>query len=411
MPYLNRDHLEYICRHMNETFKIPFFLLDSKGELLFESSSGYRQNPLYHAKIDYLSQLMKNDDSSEYPIIKSTKLLENYLIVNLQGGDTFQGSIIGGPSVFTNYSEDMIRRMNHDLGFFIDQEFIILYYQSLPVMKLHDLTRTGILVHYMIYHQLLDTDYVIKQNQIMDDQEVLTESPDLEISLRRQNTKFHHDYLIEKKLFGAITKGKKEELLIYLNIANEEFEYGVLSKNSQLRSEKNLTISGITLATRAAMEGGLYPEIAYSLSDIYIQRLEELQDIHEVKKLMEKAFADFAERVHTSQIEQYSKPISLCQNFIFNHVYENITLSQLSELVQLTPNYLSSLFKKETGVSLSEYIQKVKIDEAKNLLTLTSCSLSEICTLLNFTDQSYFIKVFKKFAGVTPKHFKDNPVN
>ncbi|MEY2191124.1 helix-turn-helix domain-containing protein [Neobacillus sp. BF23-41] len=411
MPYLNRDHLEYICRHMNETLKIPFYLFDSNGELLFESSSGYRQNPLYHAKLDYLRQLMRNDDSSEYPIIKSTKLLENYLIVNLQGGDTFQGSIIGGPSVFTNYSEDMIRRMNHDLGFFIDQEFIILYYQSLPIMKLHDLTRAGILVHYMIYHQLLDTENVIKQNQIIEDQEVLTESPDLEISLRRQNTKFHHDYLIEKKLFGAITKGKKEELLNYLNIANEEFEYGVLSKNSQLRSEKNLTISGITLATRAAMEGGLYPEIAYSLSDLYIQRLEELQDIHEVKKLMEKAFGDFAERVHTSQIEQYSKPISLCQNFIFNHVYENITLSQLSELVQLTPNYLSSLFKKETGVSLSEYIQKVKIDEAKNLLTLTSYSLSEICTLLNFTDQSYFIKVFKKFTGVTPKHFKDNPIN
>ncbi|MEH7484961.1 AraC family transcriptional regulator, partial [Neobacillus drentensis] len=38
-------------------------------------------------------------------------------------------------------------------------------------------------------------------------------------------------------------------------------------------------------------------------------------------------------------------------------------------------------------------------------------SLSEICTLLNFTDQSYFIKVFKKFTGVTPKHFKDNLIN
>jgi YesN/AraC family two-component response regulator len=343
-------------------------------------------------------------------MIKSTKLLENYLVIKLKSKGSYKGSIVGGPSVYSDYSEDMVKRMIHDLELFSEQEVILLYYQSLPVIKHLDFIRAGILVYYMIYQQLLDTDFVALQNKRMVDHEILAENPELEISLRRQNVKFHHDYLFEKNLLSSITKGNKDELLKYMQILNEEFELGVLSKKSQLRNEKNLAISGITMATRAAMEGGLYPEIAYSLSDLYIQRLEELQDIHEVKRLTEKALGDFAERVHSSKIDKYSKPISLCQNFIFNQVYENITLSQLSELVKLTPNYLSSLFKKETGISLSEYIQKVKIDEAKYLLSLTPYSLSEICTLLNFTDQSYFIKVFKKFTGVTPKQFKDNPV-
>ncbi|MEH7419385.1 helix-turn-helix domain-containing protein [Neobacillus drentensis] len=410
MPIPNRDHLEFICNHMNETFKIPFYLFDSKGELIFEFSAGYRPNPLSTSTICDLGQLVKNEDPSEYPLIKSTELLENYLVINLESGNSFQGSLIGGPSIFTDYSVDMLKRMSHDLGLFTDLDLIVFYYQSLPVIKNNDLTRIGIHVHYMIYHQLLDLDFVIQQNQQKEVQEILTENPDIELSLRRQNAKLHHDHLIEKKLLNAITKGNKEELFKCLRLIDEEFEYGVLSKKSQLRNVKNLAITAITLSTRAAMDGGLYPEIAYSLSDMYIQRLEELQDINEVKKLQAKAMEDFADRVHFSNKEHYSKPISICQNYIFNHVYENITLTSLSEIVELTPNYLSSLFKKEIGIALSEYIQKVKIEEAKNLLMLTSHSLSEICALLNFTDQSYFIKVFKKFTGVTPKHYKDNPI-
>ena len=84
MPLPNNDHLEYICRQMNETFRIPFFLFDSKGELLFEASSGYRQNPLSLAKIDYLRQLISDNDTSEYPMIKSTKLLEFNRICNFK---------------------------------------------------------------------------------------------------------------------------------------------------------------------------------------------------------------------------------------------------------------------------------------------------------------------------------------
>jgi hypothetical protein len=164
MPLPNREHLEFICRHMNETFKIPFYLYNSNGELLFKSISSHRQNPMSTATIDDLIQLIKSDDPSEYPLIKSTKLLENYLVVNLKSGDIFYGSMIGGPSIYTNYSEDMLRRVNHDIGLYTDLDRISLYYQSLPVIKNNDLMQIGIHVHYMIYQQVLDLDYVNQQN-------------------------------------------------------------------------------------------------------------------------------------------------------------------------------------------------------------------------------------------------------
>ena len=84
----------------------------------------------------------------------------------------------------------------------------------------------------------------------------------------------------------------------------------------------------------------------------------------------------------------------------------DISLDHLAEICHLSPNYLSSLFKKEVGISISEFIQQLRIDEAKKLLDLTNYSISEIGTFLNFNDQSYFIKTFKKHTGLTPKQYR-----
>jgi YesN/AraC family two-component response regulator len=76
-------------------------------------------------------------------------------------------------------------------------------------------------------------------------------------------------------------------------------------------------------------------------------------------------------------------------------------------MLELSPNYVSALFKKEVGMTVSEYIQQSKIDEAKKLISYSKTPISEICSLLNFTDQSYFTKVFKKHTGTTPKQYRE----
>ncbi|MFC4402498.1 helix-turn-helix domain-containing protein [Gracilibacillus xinjiangensis] len=88
------------------------------------------------------------------------------------------------------------------------------------------------------------------------------------------------------------------------------------------------------------------------------------------------------------------------------HLYEEITVSKLAKETILHPNYLSKLFKKEVGSSISEYIQKQKVEEAKKLLAHSDYSLSDIYTWLNFHDQSHFTRVFKKYVGVTPRKYR-----
>lgn len=406
MEQYKQEHLEYICKQMNEYLNVPFYLLGSNGDILLEASTvGSIKNPLSPDKQSYLKKLINKDDPADFPIIRTTVLHENFLIVNLKNCDMFKGAIVGGPTLYRSYQEGELSRLINDMGPFIDHELISVYYNSLPIIKRTNLAQSGILLHYMVYQKILDNDHVNSQIIEREINSIPLENFDLGISNNLQNYSHHHDPIHENKLLEGIKTGNVGEVIKIFHSSSEVNDLGILSQKSQLRNVKNLSICLITLATRAAVEGGVHYEAALTLSDLYIQKLEEIHDLNDVSILCGKALVDFAERVQKSQHEIYSKPISLCRHYIFNHIYDRLTLSDLAELVELNPSYLSSQFKKETGEALSEYIQRMRIDEAKKLIMFSSYSLSDICSLLNFTDQSYFAKIFKKYTGTTPRNF------
>jgi AraC-like DNA-binding protein len=105
-----------------------------------------------------------------------------------------------------------------------------------------------------------------------------------------------------------------------------------------------------------------------------------------------------------------SKQIKECVNYIRSHIHDNVTVSELAEVVGLNETYLSKLFKKEMRCTVSEYIRNEKIEEACWLLSYTDKSSIEIATDLSFSSHSYFISVFKKVKKVTPKEYR-NSVN
>ncbi|HAK43262.1 MAG TPA: hypothetical protein DCM59_11875 [Clostridium sp.] len=115
----------------------------------------------------------------------------------------------------------------------------------------------------------------------------------------------------------------------------------------------------------------------------------------------------YSEKVSQTKNKCYSKTIIFCKNYIYSHLYEDLNREAIAKAVNLNPSYLSVLFKKEVGISMSEYIQQTKINESINLLTFTNTSIHQICSLLNFTDQSYFTKIFRKFTGTTPKDYRE----
>ncbi|MDT3994986.1 AraC family transcriptional regulator, partial [Mammaliicoccus fleurettii] len=184
---------------------------------------------------------------------------------------------------------------------------------------------------------------------------------------------------------------------------------GVVTPDNLIRNDKNLAIAAVTIATRAAIEGGLHYEVAYSLSDILIQKIETEQEFVLVKTV-ERIFIEFATKVKNLNTTKYSQPINQVQQYIYNHLYQPLTLDKLAEQVHISPKYLSHLFKEEVGVTLSNYITEKKLEEAKIWLDNSNLSISEIAHQLSFSDQSHFIKVFKHNNGITPKQYRVSKV-
>lgn len=98
--------------------------------------------------------------------------------------------------------------------------------------------------------------------------------------------------------------------------------------------------------------------------------------------------------------------VTTIKNYIHSHLESDLTRESLAAMVYLTPDYLSHLFKRETGFSLTNYIIYERIEEAKRMLAGTDKSVSEIATRCGFQNISYFSRQFRRFTGVTPREFR-----
>lgn len=401
------DEIEFVSKLIFDILKIPVYFLDKNNNLIFSFEHKYNNNPILNNK-ETFTNLFCDINDCNFPIIRSTQYLENYFAINLKKDDTFLGKFIVGPSVFYSINEETINKIilinNLQMNYKID---LIKFYSSLKIIDYTHLVNASALLYYCIYSKIIQPSTIIEKNSTIENLEEKIKSSNNKILLtNRENSTFHHSLTYEKNIFESIKRGDKKNLLRYIN-ANPQGEPGTLSI-SPLRSKKNLIICMITLATRAAMDGGLDPELAYSLSDAYIQNLESLESLIELENLKNKALCNFADKVHKISEFKYPKTIFLCQDYISKHLYENITLSDIAVSLGLSKKYLSGIFSKSLGITLTEYIQKQKIGEAKFLLSSTNYSIVHICELLKFHDQSHFTKIFKKVTGITPKKYKNS---
>ncbi|MCB2354571.1 AraC family transcriptional regulator [Clostridium estertheticum] len=402
-----RDEIEYICKLIFEVIKTPIYFLDNNNDIFFSLSYEHAANPILPNKKDLFTNLFSDCNSYNFPMVKSTKYHENYFAVNLRNDNIFLGTFIVGPSIYSSITAEAINKMISENNILLSyKRDLINFYNSIQVIDYSRLINASLLLHYSIYNEKLNVSTVMENNSSLKDIVLKIENDGKNIlSKNRQDLFFHHSPTREKNLLLCIREGNKEKLLQYLAIP-EDGQYGILS-GSPLRNKKNFFICCATIATRAAIDGGLEPELAYALSDSYIQNMEYLYKVTDLLNLENKMYCDFADNVLKFKKLNYSRSIIVCQNYILKHLYEEISLSELAQFVGLSQKYLSGLFSKEVGITLSDYIQNARIEESKHLLTSSNYSILDIGTWLGFHDQSHFTRIFKKFTGTTPKKFKD----
>lgn len=217
----------------------------------------------------------------------------------------------------------------------------------------------------------------------------------------------HATPLTEKKLLDMVRTGNLEyhTALAEAGAASP----GIRAKSSDpIRQAKYSVVAFITLCTRAAIEGGLSSEIAYTLSDTYTQSVDNAQTISQVAAVSHTMYDDYIRRVNQVRRESgISRPVRICCDYIDTHPENELTLEMLAKKVGYTENYLARKFKAEIGMPINAYVRKARIHRAKMLLSSTAMSIQEIADLLHFCSRSYFAEAFQKETGMTPTEYRE----
>ncbi|MCR5032964.1 MAG: AraC family transcriptional regulator [Lachnospiraceae bacterium] len=227
----------------------------------------------------------------------------------------------------------------------------------------------------------------------------------------REEERLHTSYREEVALLSCVRDGDLTRLEATYR-SQPQVQYGQMSAHP-MRQLFYGSIANTTLVTRYAIEGGMDEEEAFTLSDIYIRKMEQCSSLYQLETLNEEMALDFTTRVAEKKRAglPYSPAICSCMDYIKDHRYEKISLSDLARHTALSEKYLSFLFVREVGETISSYILARKIEEAKNLLRYTDDPYSSIAALLSFSSQSHFTARFRTVTGMTPRAFRNSFAN
>ena len=131
----------------------------------------------------------------------------------------------------------------------------------------------------------------------------------------------------------------------------------------------------------------------------------------ELKELINKAIYNINQNSrqagHVNAVN-YSLPVRLACEYIDKNYQEDINLNKISNYVSLSKNYFCNIFKKETGITIWDYLIRIRMEEAKRMLLETEQKTYEISERVGYDDPSYFGRLFKKYTGFTPMEFRES---
>ena len=282
-----------------------------------------------------------------------------------------------------------------------------------PECEFSDFTSHVLLVYNLQHTSFLSLDDLVTAN-CMDSsmEDTIMEDFSTLVFDRREQEQPHNPYDQELREFSSIEHGDVEMLRRSLQ---EDYtgKIGTLAKD-EVRHMRNRGIVVITLASRAAIRGGVLPEVSFSMSDVFIQKLEEESDTAVLLNMMHQFEFKYAEMVADLNSQKAGRPrkdqnprVDQCKDYIFKHLHEKIRIQDIADELYLNANYLSEIFRQHEGITITDFILREKVGLTKNLLSYSPYSYSEIAAYLGFSSQSHLGKVFKKHTGMTLKQYRD----
>lgn len=396
--------LEYLAKKLGALTGIPVRIYKGKEEIFYYSTVSIPKDPL----LLYLDQVFSIKENVGYYM---TKNLHTFGVVRK---DDYRYII--GPSLEIQEDEKSLKIMAFDLGIEKNQTMdFINAVKSITRMPLPSLLEVLLAVNFFLngemkeLHELTLSDSI--QEELKHILEKETKGKEIDRVSQSQyeesppNQEEHNTYAQEQEIMMLIRKGETEKLKDWISSA-PAIRGGTIAVDG-LRQVKNMFVVSVTLASRAAIQGGVDPVTALSVSDGFIKRCELLYSVEKITNLQYLMVLEYAGMVRRVRQKDYTSPLVMkVANYVVAHITEPLTTEQIADALYLSRPYLSSRFHKEAGRTVYSFIMDEKIEEAKRLILYSGRSISSISQYLGFSSLGHFSSLFKKNTGYSPTEFR-----
>jgi len=384
--------LSYLCSTIGNLCGFPVRLYEGDELILKVDHSGLKYDPI----LSFRSDLFALTDHV------GTYITPRYYFYGLvRSGDT---RVILGPTRQLPATEQQLR----ELAFLSnvpseETDAFIQSMRSLVAMPLESLQQILCTLNYVVNGEKLSLGDIV-----LNEPAEKTVVPQARETVQNEEAVYeevHNTLAVEQTLMNMIRKGDTRSLKEW--IASAPAVHAGPMAREHLRQYKNTFIVSTTLAARSAIRGGMDVEEALSTSDLLIRNCEALQDVQSIMRLQVNMFLTYTEQVE--RLRKGIPPTHLAiavSAWVQRHLSESMDTEKLSRELHYSRAHLSRRFKKETGMTLTDYILTKKSEEAARLLAFTDKSLIAISDYLGFSSQSHFTRVFKQYIGMTPSEYR-----
>ena len=404
-------HIHGLLDTFYKCFDFPVQLLDEQGEVLAVFGPAYNYCKIFQKYLPAHESCRKtHSDASKLAMhLGETYIFAchsnlYHIVFPLVNQNTLFGSILAGPFLMDSpeslllpelagkysISEEQLTEMNTEA-------------YHIPVVEPAKVTQISRMLYYMCSGLITDSKKQFSMNQRKYNQQSEINASIQFYKSSSSGTSDNYPYEKEKAL---ITKLKTKDTESAKALLNDLLGYVFFAEGNNLEVIKTRSLELVSLLSRAAIEGGATSDAVLRANNQVLRELQNCSSLDDLCYYLQASVDEFTkcmfDYIPTKSGEITKKAI----RYISKNYATDLTLPEVAEHVHLNPAYFSSLFKQSTGSSFKEYLNLVRVEESKRLLSNTDFSIMDIAQAVGFEDQSYFTKIFKKYTGLTPRQYR-----
>lgn len=338
-------------------------------------------------------------DAPDKPMTESDSSISDMGIVTTDNTYLVAGPVLKEPCTLADIQRIMFKNKLPDMLY----KDLSAFYAKLPVPpNTKTLEATLLVIAENLFSEKYDLQEPLGFSSITFDSSSafrrLNQEPSLAISSIEER------YELENQFLDMISTGNYNAAArLYAKLNN----YRITPRNpNSILNRKNLLIILNTLCRKAVERGNVHPVYIDELSTRLAIQINEAETDTELDQIEGEMIHKYCLLVRNHSMKNYSQLTQRCITYIDFHYAEPLSLSFFADMCHVTKSYLSTLFKKETDTNITDYIHSVRIRHALVLLNSTALPIHAIAASCGYSDINYFIKIFKRLNGNSPKQYR-----